>query len=214
MAEKDGKHASLNPKDFHETPWAERSLDEILRLEAPVNDHDAHLNFRSPPDEWEQAASELSQAHLFFHAVKMESHCKVLSKYRRNRGRVKAMTEDRRLPRVVRKMLNTFMLNRPKFAITELTTRIGVRHYWNAWDNKTLKDHHSIAKESNIAATTLWLVYSSKAMATSSTAGANTDELQDKLVSPWYTWLKTENKEFEDLIDFMDVWYDKFERKS
>ena len=202
-----GRTTGLSTKHFVATPWAERSIDEIKeKLTAPTNDHDAYFNFRSPPEEWEQASSDFSQAHLFFHAVKKENHCKKLQAYRQNRNRMREMTNDRRIPRAVRKMLTSFMLNRPEFAITELTPRAKVRHCWNAWDEKTLKEHHATAKDSDMSATILWLVYSSASMATSEYAGASVDELTDKLVAPWYGWLEAENNEFKEVLSFVDKW--------
>jgi len=192
--------------DFGETPWAEWSIDKIQGLKAPTNDHDAYFRFRNPPEEWEQASTDFSQAPLFFHTVKKESLSPELLKYRQRRARMKGMTDDRRIPRAVRKMLTSFMLNRPVFAITELTSRTGIYHSWNAWDEKILRDHYKIAKEANVHANTLWFVYSSESMATSEFAGANVDELKDKLIASWYKWLATENKEFEEVLGFVDEW--------
>lgn len=168
------------------------SLDEITSsFISPPND-DAYFVFRNPPSTWFEASKDYSKPHLFIKAFSLVSTDKRLQEYGSLRKAISVSGGDINLPDTVSGLVATFLNDRPLFHITRMS-RFKKFLNWNAWDKSILRGFHSHASDDyGITATTLWLVYSVKAMLTSERQSMYVTSLSKRVVSEWDRWLEYE----------------------
>lgn len=192
--------AKLPTKYFRATPPSELTLDEFSMKEAPANT-DAYFSFRSPPNDWAlfiQNHPEISKPHLFAHTLALILDDDVLAKRNIGMAKVYAMSDDKEQPKAVRNLLTSWLSDRPAFSAIRVS-----RHrrffQWNAWDKATHADMVNTATDTGVPAAQLFIVYSTKSLATSYLS-PHLDELLEKVVSEWDRWLGQENKDLEELL--------------
>ena len=209
------KKVSIRPSDATYQPLDTSSKREMSSLKdmgideltatymAPPND-DAYFKFRSPPVAWFEASKEYSKPHLFVKTFSLVSSDQELRNYCENRSYISKVGGDIRLPSTIRDTVALFLNSRPKFSISRMTS---VRKFinWNAWDKSILMGFSSMANDDYcITATTLWLVYSVKAMLTSERQPGYVLDLSKNLVEEWDKWLNWEVVkigEFKEILD-------------
>jgi len=167
---------------------------------APPNDED-YFRFRSPTDAWWQSFQLFSQAHLFQHSVCLAEQDWLLGKYMECRQQANKLTGDRTAPKYIRELLRAWLSKTPRFAIDTLTRNTSKPLFGcNGWDKRTIKALAYLGEQSGVSATTLFFIFSSKSMATSGLADANTDDLVEEIVGEWERWLKKSAEDFQGIV--------------
>ena len=160
---------------------------------APPNEDD-YFRFRSPADAWWLSFQMFSHAHLFQHSLCLAENDEQLGEYAEYRGTAKKICHSRETPEGVRELLRAWLSKTPRFAIDTLTRNTSKALFTcNGWDKRTIKALAHLADIVGTPATTLFFVFSSKSMATSGLADANTDDLVEEVVAEWDKWLEKQN---------------------
>lgn len=179
------------------------SIDDVeASFFAPPND-DAYFNFRSPPLAWSSAAKLFSPPHLFLHSLCTMSSDTELELYCQSRAGIDNLINNESTVKPVRDMLLAWLSRPPEFKVTMLALDKGRKVQWNAWD-KTIQ--RAFVGRSNVSygipAVSMWFVYSTKSMSTSSRGVTLLGDLQENLVAEWGRWLKKVNKEIGEIFSF------------
>lgn len=199
---------SMKPSDCADDGWARSvlnttskrevnklkdfSLDEITEMYVAPSNDDAYFDFRSPPMMWFEAAKNYSKPHLFLKTFSLISTDAVLRKYYKLRLDISKTGGDPRYPSVLAEVVALYLNSRPKFSITKMTS-FKDRLRWNAWDKSILRGFRGHASDDyGITATTLWIVYSAKAMLTSEQGSRYAADLSKMVVEEWDDWLTCE----------------------
>jgi len=183
---------------------AEMALGDVaLAYEAPPND-DAFFKFRSPPQAWEAAFTKHSNPHVFLHALSLAITDAKGGEYRDLRSRLKKIIDNRKLPKQIRTMARMFLYSRPKFSITRLTLHTGIKISINAWDKWGLRKFREVARDYEISMTTLFEIFSTKAMTTSKRDDPNIDDLKEDLLEEWERWLDKEKEDFKGAVENLE----------
>jgi len=192
------RRANLNANSFVNTPLGELPLHSVENIEAPAND-DAYFNFRSPPNDWVLAVRGVSRPHLFKHAVCIAQVDDKLREYINNKVLVARLSEDEKVPSPIQDAITSWLLGRPTFYLARVDRRRSF-YQWNAWDKDTHRALMEMARECGVSAALLFIIYSTKSLATRAVVSPHVEKLLKKVVSEWDRWLCQENEDFSEIL--------------